>query len=694
VGVCGVAAAHHRRILLRSLVCAVCYTFGVTTTRQQAEYEPIARVLPMLSVPHLDREFDYLVSAEQSDDAQPGVRVRVRFHGRLVDAFVLERRSDTDHVGRLGWLDRVVSAEPVLTPDVRRLVDAVAARYAGTRADVLRLAVPPRHATAEKQAASEPAPFTDEPVDTSAWAAYGRCEQFLAALRDGRAARAVWQALPGERWADRLAEAAAVVVGSGRGVLAIVPDQRDVDALRGAAIQHVDESKVAALSAGLGPAQRYRRWLSVLRGGARLVIGTRSAVFAPVSDLGLVMVWDDGDDTLAEPRAPYPHAREVAMLRAHQLRCAALIGGYARTAEAQALVRSRWAHDLVAARPVVRAHSPRVVAIDDSGYEDERDPAARSARLPSVALRAARTALQDGLPVLVQVPRRGYVPALACARCRTIARCRHCTGPLSLLERDAVAAVCRWCGREEPVLRCARCGSDAVRATVVGARRTAEELGRAFPGTTVITSGGDAMVGAVPGEPAVVVATPGAEPAAAGGYGAGLLLDGWALLGRQDLRAAEDALRRWMAATALVRSRADGGVVAVVAESAIPTVQALIRWDPVGHADAELDSRAEVGLPPAVHIAAVDGAPAAVTALLQTARLPDAADLLGPVELPSGARRPPGTPADSPVNRMLVRVPRDGGLALAAALRRATGVLSARHDQQPTRVQIDPLHIG
>jgi primosomal protein N' (replication factor Y) len=192
----------------------------------------------------------------------------------------------------------------------------------------------------------------------------------------------------------------------------------------------------------------------------------------------------------------------------------------------------------------------------------------------------------------------------------------------------------------------------------------------------------------------VVVATPGAEPVADGGYGAALLLDGWALLGRQDLRAAEDALRRWMAATALVRSRGDGGVVAIVAESTIPTVQALIRWDPVGHAEAELDSRTEVGLPPAVHIGAVDGGSAAVNALLETAQLPDAADLLGPVELPSGARRPPGTPADSSVSRMLVRVPRDGGLTLAAALRRATGVLSARHDQEPVRVQIDPLHIG
>lgn len=666
----------------------------MTITRRAASHEPIARVLPLLTVPHLDREFDYLVSEEQSDDAQPGVRVRVRFNGRLVDAYLLERRSDTDHTGKLGWLDRVVSPEPVLTPEIRRLVDAVAARYAGTRADVLRLAVPPRHARVEKQAPEEPELASAVPVDTSAWARYGRGEQFLTAVAEGRAARAVWQALPGENWARRLAEAAAVAVNAGLGVVAVVPDQRDVDALYAAATEQVPEARVVALSAGLGPSARYRRWLAVLRGQAQVVIGTRSAVFAPVSDLGLVLVWDDGDDNLAEPRAPYPHAREVAMLRAHQLRCAAIIGGYARTAEAQALVRTRWAHDVVAARPVVRAAAPRVIALEDSGYAQERDPAAHTARLPSMALQAARSALQAQHPVLIQVPRRGYVPSLACARCRAVTRCRHCTGPLALPDRGSAAAECRWCGRAEPALRCARCGSDAVRAVVVGARRTAEELGRAFPGTSVITSGGDTVVGAVGSGPALVVSTPGAEPVADGGYGAALLLDAWALLGRQDLRAAEDTMRRWMAAAALVRPRTEGGVVAVVAESAMPTVQALIRWDPVGHADAELDARGEVGLPPAVHMAAIDGTTAAVEALLDTAQLPAAAEPLGPVELPVGARRPPGLDADAEVSRMLVRVPRDGGLELAAALRRATAVLSARKDQQPCRIQIDPVHIG
>ncbi|HEU4362626.1 MAG TPA: primosome assembly protein PriA, partial [Mycobacterium sp.] len=319
----------------------------------------------MLSVPHLDREFDYLVTAEQSAAAQPGVRVRVRFHGRLVDAFVWERRTDTDHAGKLGRLERVISAERVLTAEVRQLAETVAARYAGSRADVLRLAVPPRHARVERETATAPILPVLPAVDPAGWQRYIQGAQFLAALGAGRAARAVWQVLPGEPWTDRFTDAAVQTIQAGRTALAIVPDQRDIDALWRSAITRIDERSVVALSAGLGPAARYRRWLSVLRGNARLVIGTRSAVFAPIADLGLVMVWDDGDDSLAEPRAPYPHAREVAMLRAHLRGCAALIGGYSRTAEAHALVRSGWAHDLVAARSVVRTAAPRVIALDD-----------------------------------------------------------------------------------------------------------------------------------------------------------------------------------------------------------------------------------------------------------------------------------------------------------------------------------------
>src|SRR5690606_34023502 len=131
-------------------------------------------------------------------EAKPGVRVRVRFAGRLVDGFLLERVAESGHTGRLAWVDKVVSAEPVLTPEVAALCRAVADRYAGVLYDVLRLAVPPRHARVEAEAPPprEAAPPPEVPRD--GWSRYGRGSALLDALAGGRAAHAVWQALPGE----------------------------------------------------------------------------------------------------------------------------------------------------------------------------------------------------------------------------------------------------------------------------------------------------------------------------------------------------------------------------------------------------------------------------------------------------------------------------------------------------------------
>ncbi len=483
-------------------------------------------------------------------------------------------------------------------------------------------------------------------------------------------------------------------------MILVVPDQRDLDRLLAACESVVGADHVVGLAAGLGPAARYRRWLAALRGTARIVVGTRASVFAPTPDIGLVVVWDDGDSSLSEPRSPYPHAREVALLRAHSTGCAVVIAGHARTAEAQALVDSGWAHDLVAARDVVRARAPMITALADSDHALARDPGARAARLPGIAFAAARQALAAGHGVLVQVPRRGYVPSLACAKCRAPARCRRCNGPLALPAAagpdGAGSPTCKWCGVADTNHRCHACGARALRAVVVGAGRTAEELGRAFAGTAVHTSGGSDVKAEISPGPKLVVSTVGAEPVMPGGYGAALLLDGWALLGRADLRAAEETLRRWMTASALVRPHGDGGQVVVVADSGIPTVQALVRWDPVWHARGQLEERAEVGFPPAVHLAAIDGTVASIGEILELAALPDSAEVLGPVPLPPGERLPFSSDEPEPedVERMLVRVPRADGRALAKALAEARAVRSARRSVGPVRVQVDPLRIG
>jgi primosomal protein N' (replication factor Y) len=658
---------------------------------------PVARVAVDVPLPHLDRPFDYLVPEPLSAAAVAGCRVRVRFAGRLTGGYLLERAPGSDYAGGLAFLERVVSPEPVLSPEIAALARAVADRYGGTLADVLRLAIPPRHAAAEtapsgraaSPAQAGPVQADDVPVPGAGlWDRYPAGASFLAALAGGRAPRAVWSALPGPDWPREIAQAAAICAAAGRGALIVVPDARDLRLVDEALASALGPGRHVSLSAQLGPAERYRRWLAVARGEMKVAAGTRSAMFAPVADLGLVVIWDDGDDLHAEPRAPYPHAREVLALRAHRGGAAALLGGFARTAEAAQLIAAGWARPLEPDRVTVRRHAPAVSAAGGDA-ELARDEAARSARLPGIALRACREALARG-PVLFQVPRRGYVAAVACERCHARVRCAQCGGPVALPSAGAPSQ-CGWCaaaaGRQ-----CASCGHTGLRALVTGAGRTAEELGRAFPSVPVRTSGRAEVRARVPGSPAVVVATPGAEPIAEGGYAAAVLLDGWALLGRASLRAAEEALRRWMNAAALVRAGPDAGTVIVVADAGLPVVQALIRWDPATHAARELAERRELRFPPAVSMASAAGPAEAVRELLRAVDLPAGAEVLGPVPVAAD-----GALADSRSDqadlRFLIRVPRPTGTAMMAALRAGQAVRSARKDAGSVRLQLDPAEL-
>ncbi|CAM5499593.1 putative primosomal protein N' OS=Streptomyces glaucescens OX=1907 GN=priA PE=3 SV=1 [Streptomyces glaucescens] len=318
-----------------------------------AKERPVARVLVDKGVLHLDRYFDYAVPEELDAEAQPGVRVRVRFGagrhrvregrregGGLVDGFLIERRDESDYAGPLAALAQVVSPEPVLGEELLGLARAVADRYAGSLADVLQLAVPPRSARAEQRPSPAPLPPPGAP-EPGTWTRYERGAALLTALASGgraagRVARAARSRVergagPGRRRDPRLGRGA--LVGDRTGG----PPAR-VDA---ALTSLLGEGRHALLTADAGPEKRYREWLAVRRGSVRAVVGTRAAMFAPVRDLGLVALWDDGDDSHSELHAPQPHAREVLLLRAAQDKCAFLVGSWSCTVEAAQLVRDR-----------------------------------------------------------------------------------------------------------------------------------------------------------------------------------------------------------------------------------------------------------------------------------------------------------------------------------------------------------------
>ncbi|RKO21288.1 primosomal protein N' [Pseudarthrobacter phenanthrenivorans] len=693
---------------------------------QLAGHLPVAKVLVESSLPHLDRLFDYGVPEGLDEAAQPGVRVKVKFNGQELSGFLMERVAVSDAGHSLVPLAKVVSPVAVLTRAVRELVASVAARYAGTVSDVVRVAVPPRVARLEKelvagpageQTAGQPAgesllqPGEADPDGTGAapdavggfvagpaWQLYHNGVPFLRHLADGGAPRAVLNPLQGfgpGGWPQLLAEAVAATYASGRGAVVVVPDYRDLDRLEEALHALLPPEAVARLTADDGPTPRYRNFLRLLTGSARVAIGTRSAAFAPVTDLGLVACWDDGDDLHIEQRAPYAHARDVLLLRAGQEGTACLLAGHARSTESQRLVEAGWAQAVEAARPDVRLTVPRVVNTADS-FEQERDPLARVARLPGAAWRAAKEGLERG-PVLVQVARAGYAPSLACGTCREPARCGTCQGPLAVSGASGSSAMpqCRWCSTPAPGWQCGHCGGRRLRKGATGAIRTAEELGRAFPGKAVITSSGDQVRAKVDAAKALVVATVGAEPVAPGGYAAALLLDGDSLLRRESLRAGEDTVRRWFNAAALVRPASEGGLVVVTASDAA-SVGALLRWDPAGYAQRELALRVELQLPPAVRIASVTGPRAAVehyTAAVEaelraagvTVRMAGPAPLV--LHGPPSARRP------AEDVRTLVFFPYAQAAAVTRVLRVARAAAAAKRTTEPFQLRLDGVDV-
>lgn len=606
-----------------------------------AGHLPVARVIVETPLPHLDRPFDYSVPADLDAAAQAGVRVKVRFSGQELSGFIIERTAESDAGHTLVPLQKVISPVAVLTPAVRDLVSAVAARYAGTMSDVLRVAVPPRMARLEKDFLAGAAPYAAVPNEpdksaapeaaapgspaasrdpaadappSPAWTGYRNGPAFVRHLREGGSPRAVFNPIQGYgpgAWPRLIAAAVAAVRASGRGAVVVVPDYRDLNDLEQALLEVLPEADIARLTADDGPTPRYRNFLRLLSGSARVAIGTRSAAFAPVQDLGLVACWDDGNDLHIEQRAPYAHAREVLLLRADQDSTACLMAGHARSTELQRLVEAGWAMPVEAERTFVRRTVPRVLNTADS-FEQERDPLALVARLPGAAWRAAKEGLERG-PVLVQVARAGYAPSLVCETCREPSRCQSCQGPLAVAGATGSSAIpqCRWCSTPAPDWQCPHCSGRRLRKGATGVLRTAEELGRAFPGKPAITSSGDNVKAGVGSAGALVVATVGAEPVAEGGYAAALLLDGDSLLRRENLRAGEDTVRRWFNAAALVRPASEGGLVVITAtESA--AVGALLRWDPAGYARRELELRMELQLPPAVRIASVTGPRTAV----------------------------------------------------------------------------------
>ena len=686
----------------------------------------VARVLIDSPLPQLDHLFDYGVPAELVEQVAVGVRVKVPFRsgGRVVDAYVIElfdprsesaSTTDAAYRGALSPLDSVVSTAVVLTPAVWKLARRLADRAAGNASDIIRLAVPPRQVRVEKawlaaQAAAAPpvvvdaapaasaetsspeAPATKtpahplvEPAETaiptpprasialaaSAFVGYPTGRLDSAIIEHHRVAVAAIPELVQleggttiGRWAQTLAELAVATLGAGQSAILCVPDFRDQDQVQAALAQLAPTLPLSRVDARQANPDRYRAFLACLEPAPRIILGNRSAVYAPATDLGLIAVWDDGDPLYTEPLSPYVNTRDAALVRQQNTDCALVFLGHSRSVETQRLVELGYLADV---SPAADRH-PRIIPTD---FQSEPDQQARAARIPSAAWQAAREALNHG-PVLVQVASPGYAPMLACQSCKKAARCTHCQGPLGLKSASAVPS-CRWCGALAAGWTCAHCEGTKLRVVTLGTGRTAEELGRAFPGARVIVADGEHTIQTIGAQPALIIATRGAEPVPTGGYRAILILDGERMLARESLRVGEDCLRWWANAAAL----AAPGAPVILAGVGGALARALNAWHPDIFAASELADRRQLRFPPAVRVASVTGTAADVDTALADLGAVAGLDVLGPVE------------TEAPLVRAVVRFGYARGDEVAHALKAAV-VRNAAKRRKPKSGSFQP----
>lgn len=616
----------------------------------------IAKVVINSPLPQLDRLFDYEIPAQLVDEVSVGVRVRVQF-GRtktLLDAFVVEIDDASSFDGKLSAISEVVSPVPVLDSRVYSLVRAVADRQAATASDVIRLAVPDRSVAVEKK-----------------WLATNKVSNHAKSATDPVRSTSIvppFTTETGPTWIQNALELARASLNKGLSTIVVVPDFRDQDAVLNGLKEL--EPNLISLTTATTKAKRYESFLRCLSEDASIVVGSRSAIYAPVRNLGQIIVWDDGDQSHQEQTSPYSHTREVALIRQSLEGCNISFLGHCRSTEVQRLVSMNYLAD------VSNDFALPKIANSDSDL-----------RVDSMAWRVIREGLAVG-PVLVQVASRGNSSSAFCSECEHRAECRSCNGPLWIDDRNQTR--CRWCNAVNLDHKCSHCGSQKLKHGVAGVTRTVAEFGKAFPGVQIVEATGDLKSQVLKRSKVLVVSTPGSEPRVESGYSAVVILDAKRSLNRDTLRATEDAVRQWSNAIALANPQARSVLVGVTGVLA----NKFSLWAQREISKHELNTRIELKFPPSIRLATVGAAPNLLEEVVQSLRDVPRIELLGPVPIIEK-----GLESEW---RVLIKYEYSEGLDLAQALQAISMKLSAGQQRfnsksgramRPIRIKMDDVEV-
>jgi primosomal protein N' (replication factor Y) len=432
----------------------------------------VAHVQPITTARALRGPFDYRLPAELAQEVQVGSMLVVPFARREVLGVVVGL-SDRSEVAEQKLLAPLRALELGLPSELVGLAEWIAAEYCSTISRALSLVLPPgaarrlsgrkRRAVARPRHLSVGARSPVAPELTSEQAA--ALEPLIDALRARRGERRLLHGVTGSGKTEVYLRAAAAALEQGRGAIVLVPEIALTPQIVGRFIERFGET-VAVLHSRMTKAQRYAEWRRLREGVARVCVGPRSAVFAPVGELGLIVLDEEHDASYKHEGDPRYDARDVAAERATRAGALLVLGSATPRAETVHRVPASVLAQRVDGRPL-----PAVEVLDMCGQSSGLHPASAQAL---AGVKAARG------KAIVLLNRRGWSNFLSCGSCGRVWSCPDCDVAL-VLHRAGRYVACHHCGhRESAPERCGDCGSSAVARHGAGTERLQHDLASVF----------------------------------------------------------------------------------------------------------------------------------------------------------------------------------------------------------------------
>lgn len=561
---------------------------------------------------HINRTFTYAVPPGLREAIRIGSLVKVPFGASLLQAVVVGLTAAPPRGALVHAVKRFRDVAALLdgtgaeglTAEFLELSRQVADYYLAPWGQCLRLVLPPpvapstrrRKAGADSAASRPPA---QEAVGLEALPALPASQDWPGSAQEHIQApfRLIQGPLP-YRLAAFL-EAGGQALAQGRSVLIISPDIAQAEFIAGHARRHLT-APLTLFHSGLPPRVRSEAWRELQAGGARVLVGTRSAVFAPMPALGVICVDQEEDAALKEEQEPRYHAREVAGMRARQRDARLLLGSAHPSLETWQACGGRPA--LVGAPP-----PPQIDLLDM-----RQQP--YGTLLSQPMLDGVRNAVEGGARALLFLNRKGFAPALLCRDCGQALRCPACTVALTYFRKTARLG-CRYCGLSQPLPDvCPACQAPRLEPIGSGTEKLEEMLQRAFPQATILRLDREraqtpARAEALRREAAadrwdILIGTQmlfqGSPPPPVGFVGVPQADDG---LHVADFRAAERTYHALLDAVSLARPGLSEG--RVLLQSHMPehhAIAAVAAGRPDLFYEQELAFRQALGYPPAAHL--------------------------------------------------------------------------------------------